>query len=514
MTPTASSEHFDTCLGCMACETACPSGVRYAPLIEQTRAAIEAHHTRSVGRALVPAVAVQHAALSVAPAAARAAAAASSARCAAGRLLAAAAGTAAPLSSLAPDVDARLGAARYAGAHARLRRAAAARRARHRLRAARLLRPRERGHRPRAGGRGLRGAAPRAQGCCGALALHAGRARAGTRRSRATLIATFERANVDLVVVNAAGCGSTMKEYGHLLRDDPAWAARAEAFSRKVRDVTRGPRAAGPARARAAPGRSCVSPITTPVTSRTRRASAAAARPAGGDPRPHASCRSPRRHLLRQRRHLQPDAAGHGRTARAPEGGAHRRLAPDLVVTSNPGCILQIQSAAREAGHRSVLHVVELLDASIRGAPCPELCRLPFACPAPYQLIGNGSSDRDLRHDPSRRHPGRGCHLLGHRQAAGRRAARRVRRAFHRGRLAGLESARHRVLRAGQEPDIPARAAGRVRLDPPQGHRRRGRRPGPPAARRRRRRSSPSSARPGCSTCSRSCRPRPRRTWR
>ena len=41
--------HFDTCLGCMACETACPSGVRYAPLIEETRAAIEHHHRRSLG---------------------------------------------------------------------------------------------------------------------------------------------------------------------------------------------------------------------------------------------------------------------------------------------------------------------------------------------------------------------------------------------------------------------------------------------------------------------------------
>src|SRR5436309_5446318 len=41
--------HFDTCLGCMACETACPSGVRYAPLIEETRAAIERHHRRSLG---------------------------------------------------------------------------------------------------------------------------------------------------------------------------------------------------------------------------------------------------------------------------------------------------------------------------------------------------------------------------------------------------------------------------------------------------------------------------------
>ena len=41
--------HFDTCLGCMACETACPSGVRYAPLVEETRAAIEHHHTRPLG---------------------------------------------------------------------------------------------------------------------------------------------------------------------------------------------------------------------------------------------------------------------------------------------------------------------------------------------------------------------------------------------------------------------------------------------------------------------------------
>ena len=50
--------HFDTCLGCMACETACPSGVRYAPLIEETRAAIEQHHERPARRSPVPPPAV------------------------------------------------------------------------------------------------------------------------------------------------------------------------------------------------------------------------------------------------------------------------------------------------------------------------------------------------------------------------------------------------------------------------------------------------------------------------
>ena len=53
-----------------------------------------------------------------------------------------------------------------------------------------------------------------------------------------TMIAAFETANVDTIVINAAGCGSTMKEYGHLLRDDPAWAARAAAFSAKCKDIS------------------------------------------------------------------------------------------------------------------------------------------------------------------------------------------------------------------------------------------------------------------------------------
>src|SRR4029077_14951260 len=67
--------------------------------------------------------------------------------------------------------------------------------------------------------------APSAQGCCGALALHAGNidlARALAKHN----IEVFERAGVDRIVVNAAGCGSSMKEYGELFHEDPAWAAR------------------------------------------------------------------------------------------------------------------------------------------------------------------------------------------------------------------------------------------------------------------------------------------------
>ncbi len=66
--------------------------------------------------------------------------------------------------------------------------------------------------------------APREQGCCGALALHAGRREEALGFARKT-IETFERTGVERIAVNAAGCGSSMKEYGALLADDPEWAS-------------------------------------------------------------------------------------------------------------------------------------------------------------------------------------------------------------------------------------------------------------------------------------------------
>src|SRR5919107_677202 len=78
--------------------------------------------------------------------------------------------------------------------------------------------------------------APKNQGCCGALSTHAGREEESLNFARKT-IDTFERENLDNVIVNAAGCGSTMKEYAYLLRDDPEYAERAKEFSAKVKDV-------------------------------------------------------------------------------------------------------------------------------------------------------------------------------------------------------------------------------------------------------------------------------------
>jgi len=78
---------------------------------------------------------------------------------------------------------------------------------------------------------------PAGQGCCAALNLHNGEMTAATAMARRNIDA-FLSAGVDAVIVNAAGCGATMKEYGHLLRDDPAYAEKAQAFSALVRDAS------------------------------------------------------------------------------------------------------------------------------------------------------------------------------------------------------------------------------------------------------------------------------------
>ncbi|GAC1390958.1 MAG: heterodisulfide reductase-related iron-sulfur binding cluster [Vulcanimicrobiaceae bacterium] len=78
---------------------------------------------------------------------------------------------------------------------------------------------------------------PAAQGCCGAITVHAGDMPAGRELAKRNIIA-FEASGADYYVINAAGCGSTLKEYGEMFAHDVEWASRARAFSARVRDIT------------------------------------------------------------------------------------------------------------------------------------------------------------------------------------------------------------------------------------------------------------------------------------
>jgi glycolate oxidase iron-sulfur subunit len=207
--------------------------------------------------------------------------------------------------------------------------------------------------------------APSAQGCCGALSLHAGRgedARAFARE----MIATFERENVDTIAVNAAGCGSTLKEYGELLQADPAWSVRASAFSAKVKDVTEvlaslepvAPR--HPLPARVAYHDACHLAHGQGVRREPRELLAGIP---GVTLVPIAEsdicCGSAGIFNL-----VQPEMAatlGRRKAEHIDASGA------DLVVTSNPGCILQLRASQSPDRPCSVRHIVEVLDASIRG---------------------------------------------------------------------------------------------------------------------------------------------------
>src|SRR6476469_3523381 len=231
--------HWDACLGCMSGVTACPSGVQYDRLIEQTRAQVERRHQRSRSdkalRALIfslfphpkrlrlvrgPLRAVQRTGLDramrrtgllerMAP------------QLAAMESLAPRLGKPEPLPPYLPAAGTRravvglltgcVQGAFFPGVNAAT---------------ARVLQA-----------EGCDVVVPEGQGCCGALSVHNGREAEAQRYAR-RLVDTFERTGVERVVVNSAGCGSTMKEYAELLADDPAYAERAAAFADRVRDVT------------------------------------------------------------------------------------------------------------------------------------------------------------------------------------------------------------------------------------------------------------------------------------
>ncbi len=196
--------------------------------------------------------------------------------------------------------------------------------------------------------------------------VHAGEEAAAIALAKRT-IGTFERANLETIVTNAAGCGSNVKEYGHLLRDEPEYAERARAFAAKCKDVSEvladmEPRARRNAlKLRVAFHDSCHLQHAQGVRSQPR---ALLSKIPGLElaeiPEAAICCGSAGIYNL-----VQPDAANALGDRKA------ELIAPlkaDVVATGNPGCILQMQSAlARRRQKIPVVHTIQILDASIRG---------------------------------------------------------------------------------------------------------------------------------------------------
>jgi glycolate oxidase iron-sulfur subunit len=352
--------HFDRCLGCMACVTACPSGVQYDKLIEQTRPQIERHADRPLAqrafrraifelfthpgrlRALAPVLALQQR---------------TGLNDALGQLPVPKLQS---LLGLAPDVPAsaafrqlpELTPARGASrGRIALMQGCIQRVVFGDVNAAtvRVL-----------AAEGFEVHAPRKPRCCGSLMMHAGLEEEALDLARAT-IAAYE--DFDAIAVNVAGCGSGMKDYAHLLADDPEWGERAAAFSAKVNDVSElladvEPRV-----------------VRHPLTLKVAYHDACHLAHAQG-------VREPPRELLRSIPELelvepdewqiccgsagiynlvQPEAAAKLGKRKAANLAATE---PDAIAAGNPGCALQIAGYLdREV---PIYHPMTLLDASQR----------------------------------------------------------------------------------------------------------------------------------------------------
>jgi len=346
--------HIDRCLGCRGCESACPSGVPYGQLLEATRATLAARRPLPLVARLVLGTFARPWALAVALAMGRLARATGIARLLSrskGRL-----GFAfAMLQSTEVPVERAPYTARVDGPRGRvaLMRGcvmeglfAGTNRATERVLTV----------------NDYRVVAAPGEGCCGALHAHAGDVATARELARHN-IAAFERAGADIVAVNAAGCGAMMKEYGHLLHDDPAWRERAEGMASRVRDVSELLAAAGPR-----PG----APLPLHVTydapchlqhaQRVSEPPLAVLRAIPGlqlTPLVDADqcCGSAGIYNL-----VEPDTSD---VVLAPKLAHIGETRAALVATGNPGCLMQIGAGLARAGSaQRAVHPVDLLDAS------------------------------------------------------------------------------------------------------------------------------------------------------
>ncbi len=360
--------HFDTCLGCMACMTACPSGVDYGKLIEATRAQIERKYDRGGAEKLyrrlifglftrperlrmmrVPLrvyqktglqwLARRSGALKLLPQKLRV------------------------MESLLPELPAHESVAEVTAAQGEKRR-----------RVGLLLGCVQREFFPDVNAatarvlaaEGCEVVSPAEQPCCGALLVHAGEEDGALALAR-RVVNVFKHTKVDAIVTNAAGCGSNVKDYGHLLRDDPQYAARAKEVSAMCQDVSEvlaymEPRAKRtPLQLRVAFHDSCHLQHAQGVRTQPRQLlSEIPGLEIVEIPEAPICCGSAGIYNL-----VQPNAANALGDRKAQLIAS---LDADVVVTGNPGCILQLRSSLERMGKKiPVLHTIQLVDASISG---------------------------------------------------------------------------------------------------------------------------------------------------
>jgi len=349
-------KHIDRCLSCLACMTTCPSGVHYMHLIDHARRWVERHYRRPwrdlALRKLLGTVLSRPKLFRVAL------------RCATiskplTRFLP---GWLGPLLALAPDAIPDASAVNRpqtfpAGGEPRLRVALLAGCAQTVLAPGineatiRLLTR-----------HGCEVVVAKGSGCCGALVHHLGQESAALNFARANIDAwqrEHSASGLNAVVTNASGCGTTVKDYGFMLREDPVYAQKAKHIAELARDVTEVIEALGI---------SCTGGIVTSERRRVAYHSACSMQHGQGlhagpmrllaaagfepleVPEGHLCCGSAGTYNL-----LQPQIAGALRDRKLVNIAATE---PDLVATGNIGCITQIATACPVP----IVHTVELLD--------------------------------------------------------------------------------------------------------------------------------------------------------
>ncbi len=356
--------HIDRCLGCLNCQTACPSGVPYGSLLERARSQIEENYQRSWLQRRVR----SHFYGKILPSFSRLARHArlirfyqrsGLQRLARGSGLLGLMGVA-DLDALSPRMDSEFSFADLGRVHP----AQGAQRGRVALligcissvafaelnRATIRVLTRN----------GIEVHIPSNQGCCGALHLHGGYPEQSRVQARRNVDAMLSP-EFDAIVTNAAGCGSVMREYAALLEHDPEYAERARQFVAKVRDITEYLAQVGlvePARklkARVTYQDPCHLAHAQGVRSAPRQLLKFIGAEVVESPRPDSCCGSAGVYNVAQNEISMK--------VLDEKMGFIASIAPEIVATANVGCMLQLSvGAKRKALNTRVVHVVELLD--------------------------------------------------------------------------------------------------------------------------------------------------------